>query len=258
MSAPAVPLTNTGPGYTIVTHVFPPETTTTTQPGQNTPSNSLLQRFLKGEPKALGTFQIVTGLILFLLGIVLSINAWPSLTVITGMFVWASLLYITAGAVSVSASKNFKKGLVTGSLVMNVLSAVAAGIAIVLLSLDLSVFSGPRCRYSYSCRSEGLVDGIKGVLLVFTIVQFIVSIRISVFACKSSCSNEPVVNVTVVANPGGYNSVVNPLPQVPAPSNQQWMYTASGVSSSSPPMENPPMYSPPEYSEVKGQQGSSE
>ncbi|XP_066521138.1 membrane-spanning 4-domains subfamily A member 4A-like [Hoplias malabaricus] len=257
MSNPAVPLTNTGPGYTIVTHVFPPETTTT-HPAQNNPSNSPLQRFLKGEPKALGTFQIVNGLILFLLGIVLSTHAWTSFTVITGMFVWASLLYITAGAVSVSASKNFKKGLVTGSLVMNVLSAIAAGIAIILLCLDLALFSGPRCRYSYSCRNEGLAEGIKGVLFVFTIVQFIVSIRISVFACKSSCRNEPVVNVTVVANPGGYNSVVNPLSQQPAPSNQQWMYTASGVSSSSPPMENPPMYSPPEYSEVKGQHGNCE
>ncbi|XP_066521142.1 membrane-spanning 4-domains subfamily A member 4D-like isoform X2 [Hoplias malabaricus] len=245
MSAPALPLNNTGPGYTIVTHVFPPETTT--QPGQNNPSNSPLQWFLKGEPKALGTFQIVTGLIILLLGIVLSIHSSFSLTVISGMFVWASLLYVTAGALSVSASNNFKKGLVTGSLVMNVLSTVAAGIAIVLLSLDLALF-----------RSQGLAEGIKGVLLVSTMVQFIVCIRISAFACKSSCRNEPVVNVTVVANPGGYNSVVNPLLQQPAPNNQQWMYTASGVSSSSPPMENPPMYSPPEYSEVKGQQGNSE
>ncbi|XP_066520650.1 membrane-spanning 4-domains subfamily A member 5-like isoform X3 [Hoplias malabaricus] len=256
MSAPALPLNNTGPGYTVVTHVFPPETTT--QPRQNTPSNSPLQWFLRGEPKALGTFQIVTGLIILLLGIVLSIHSSFSSTVITGMFVWASVLYVTAGAVSVSASKNFKKGLVTGSLVMNVISTIAAGIAIILLCLDIAVFGNNGCRYSYSCRSEGLADGIKGVLLVFTIVQFIVCICISVFACKSSSSNEPVVNVTVVANPGGYNSVVNPLPQQPAPSNQQWMYTASGVSSSSPPMENPPMYSPPEYSEVKGQQGSSE
>ncbi|XP_066520651.1 membrane-spanning 4-domains subfamily A member 12-like [Hoplias malabaricus] len=246
MSAPAVPLTNTGPGYTAVTHV------------QNNPSNSPLQQFLKGELKALGTFQIVTGLIILLLGIILSIHVSLSFTFITGMFIWASLLYVTAGALSVSASKNFKKGLVMGSLVMNVISTVAAGIAIVLLSLDLPVLGSNGCRYDYSCRSEGLADGIKGVLLVFTIVQFIVCICISVFACKSSCTNEPVVNVTVVASPGGYNSVVNPLPQQPAPSNQQWMYTASDVSSSSPPMENPPMYSPPEYSEVKGQQGNSE
>ncbi|XP_066522710.1 membrane-spanning 4-domains subfamily A member 5-like [Hoplias malabaricus] len=251
MSAPAVPLTNTGPGYTIVTHVFPPETTTT-QPGQNNPSNRPLQRFLRRESKVLGTFQIVTGLITLILAIIF-FHPWNLLGFIPQVFFWASLLYITAGALSVSASKNFKKGLVTSTLVMNVLSAVAAGIAIVLLSLQLALFSDAMCRYSYYCR-----NGIEGVLLVFTIIHFFVSIRISVFSCKARCRKEPVVNVTVIANPGGFNSVVNPLPQQHAPSNQQCMYTGSGVSLSSPPMENPPMYSPPEYSEVKGQQGNKE
>ncbi|XP_066520174.1 uncharacterized protein [Hoplias malabaricus] len=328
MSHSAVPVTNSGCGYTIVTHVLPPETPTTAQPGQDTPSNSPLQRFLKGEPKALGTFQIVTGLHTLLLGIGLRTHTVSRFSFFMIWF-WGSLLYIAAGSLAVSASNSLNKCKVTASLVMNVFSAITAGISIIQLSLDLA--SGFRC---YRCSDGGLADGIGGVLLVFTIVQFFVSIRISVFGCKSGCTNEPVVNVTVVANPGNpfpqqpapsnqqvnmtmvpnpgnfnsmvnpfpqqpapsnqqvnmavvanpgnvnplvnpypqqpapsnqqvnmamvpnpgnFNSVVNPYPQEPAPSNQQGMYTASGFSLSSPPMENPLVYSPPEHTEVKGQ-----
>ncbi|XP_066519642.1 membrane-spanning 4-domains subfamily A member 4A-like isoform X3 [Hoplias malabaricus] len=263
MSNPAVPLTNTGPGYTIVTHVISPESATA-QTGQNPPSNNPLQRFLKGEPKALGTFQIMTGLITILMGIVLAADSNPLIIIFSGIAFWGSLLYITAGALAVSASNKLTKCQVVGSLVMNVFSAIAAGISIILLSLDLVIWGYRGCRYGssyyehyYNCSSE-LTDGILGVLLVFTIVQFIVSICLSAFACKSCCCSKPMVNVTVVSNPGGFNSVVNPFPQQPAPSNQQWMYTASGVSPScppmgNPPMGNPPMYSPQDISEVQSQ-----
>ncbi|XP_066522643.1 membrane-spanning 4-domains subfamily A member 5-like [Hoplias malabaricus] len=256
MSIPAVPFTNIGSGHAMVTHVICPQTTT--QPGLNMSSNSPLQRFLKGEPKALGTFQIVTGLITFLSGIVLLTQDHPPLTVLTGLFIWASLMYIATGALAVSASNRLNKSKVNGSLVMNVLSAIAAGVAIILLCFDTLIDWDAMCMSKYGCRKKNLINGIAGVLLVFTVVQFIVSLCISVFACKASCSNEPVVNVTVVSNPGGFSSVVNPLPQQPAPSNQQLMNIVSGVSLSSPPMENPPMYSPPQHTEVKDQQGNKE
>ncbi|XP_066519214.1 membrane-spanning 4-domains subfamily A member 4A-like isoform X2 [Hoplias malabaricus] len=196
MSNPAVLLTNTGPGYTIVTHVISPESATA-QTGQNPPSNNPLQRFLKGEPKALGTFQIMTGLITILMGIVLAANT-NSLIVFSGIAFWGSLLYITAGALAVSASNKLTKCQVVGSLVMNVFSAITAGISIILLSLDFVIWGYRGCRYRssyyehyYNCSSE-LTDGILGVLLVFTIVQFIVSICLSAFACKSCCCSKPM------------------------------------------------------------------
>ncbi|XP_066521260.1 membrane-spanning 4-domains subfamily A member 15-like isoform X2 [Hoplias malabaricus] len=214
MSAPAVPLTHTGPGYTAVNHMVSLDSATA-QTRQNPPSYNPLQRFLRREPKALGTFQIMTGLITVLLGIVLITHNNPLIIIFSGIFLWGSSLYITAGALAVSVNNK-----------------------------------------STTCHVLG--DGILGVLLVFTAVQLIVSICISAFACKVCCCNKQMVNVTVVANPGGYNSVVNPFPQQPAPSNQQWVYTASGASTSCPPMGNlpmgnPPMYSPQDFSEVKSQ-----
>ncbi|XP_066521256.1 membrane-spanning 4-domains subfamily A member 5-like isoform X1 [Hoplias malabaricus] len=268
MSAPAVPLTHTGPGYTAVNHMVSLDSATA-QTRQNPPSYNPLQRFLRREPKALGTFQIMTGLITVLLGIVLITHNNPLIIIFSGIFLWGSSLYITAGALAVSVNNKSTTCHVIGCLVMNVLSAIAAGIAIIFLSLDIVYWHRRSCGFQHGqydtynpfqrdCLSMVLGDGILGVLLVFTAVQLIVSICISAFACKVCCCNKQMVNVTVVANPGGYNSVVNPFPQQPAPSNQQWVYTASGASTSCPPMGNlpmgnPPMYSPQDFSEVKSQ-----
>ncbi|XP_066519639.1 membrane-spanning 4-domains subfamily A member 5-like isoform X2 [Hoplias malabaricus] len=268
MSAPAVPLTHTGPGYTAVNHMVSLDSATA-QTRQNPPSNNPLQRFLSREPKALGTFQIMTGLITVLLGIVLITHIGPLIIIFSGIFLWGSSLYITAGALAVSVNNKSTTCHVIGCLVMNVLSAIAAGIAIIFLSLDIIHWHLHSCGFQYGqydtynpykrdCLSMVLGSGILGVLLVFTAVQLIVSICISAFACKSCCCNKQMMNVTLVANPGGYNSVVNPFPQQPAHSNQQWMYTASGVSPScppmgNPPMGNPPMYSPQDISEVQSQ-----
>ncbi|XP_050960116.1 membrane-spanning 4-domains subfamily A member 4A-like [Labeo rohita] len=80
---------------------------------------------------------------------------------------------------------------VNGSLVMNIFSALTAGIALILTSLDLAL--GPLyiyhyCNY-YQCYETymTLFRVISGVLLLFTLLQFVISICLSAFACKVSC-----------------------------------------------------------------------
>ncbi|RXN02939.1 membrane-spanning 4-domains subfamily A member 4A-like protein [Labeo rohita] len=133
-----------------------------------------LQRFLKGQPKTLGTVQIMIGLMTLLLGIVSTVYA-ESILVYTGIPYWGSLI-------------------VNGSLVMNIFSALTAGIALFFTSLDLAI--GPLYTYrycnDYQCYDTGkkyetLFKGIRGVLLLFTLLQFIISICLSAFACKVTC-----------------------------------------------------------------------
>ncbi|GAA6075887.1 membrane-spanning 4-domains subfamily A member 4A-like isoform X1 [Tachysurus ichikawai] len=84
--------------------------------------------FLKGEPKAVGTVQIMIGSLTFLLGIVLtSLVSYP----------WPSV-FISSGALSVATAKNHNPCMVNASLGMNVFSAVVAGVFIVLFLLDTS------------------------------------------------------------------------------------------------------------------------
>ncbi|XP_036427246.1 membrane-spanning 4-domains subfamily A member 15-like isoform X3 [Colossoma macropomum] len=101
MSDTAASLSNTGGGYTIVTHVISPPTST--EPGQIVSTGGPLQKFLKGEPKALGIVQIMIGLLTFLLGILITYYR-PALSAYSGIVFWGALVYISTGSLAVSAS----------------------------------------------------------------------------------------------------------------------------------------------------------
>ncbi|KAK3574475.1 hypothetical protein QTP86_008077 [Hemibagrus guttatus] len=140
MASAQVPLTNVGSGYTIVTQVIPASAVQNTA-GQNSPQiRNPLQKFLKGEPKALGS-----------------------------------------------------------------------------------------------------ITGISVMCLMCSLLQFAISISISVFACKATCSNEPTMNIiNVVPNPEGYIPVENSFPAHPGIS------TFNTVA-----MSHAPVDSPPAYTEIK-------
>ncbi|ROI52203.1 Membrane-spanning 4-domains subfamily A member 12 [Anabarilius grahami] len=67
--------------------------------------NTALKGFFKAQPKALGTVQIMIGVMIFLLGIVLTANVFQfgTLYVFSGITYWGSFIYISAGSLSVAA-----------------------------------------------------------------------------------------------------------------------------------------------------------
>ncbi|XP_058258315.1 membrane-spanning 4-domains subfamily A member 4A-like isoform X3 [Hemibagrus wyckioides] len=213
MARAPVLLTNVGSGYTILSEVTDP-----TAAGQNsTQTNRPLHKFLKGEPKALGTVQIMIGFLMILFGIVMAI--FPrSLSVYTGVVFWGSLFHITTGSLAVAASNNLNSCVVNATLVLNIINAIATGIAIVVFSFDfifvIYVFNA--CYYDssgYHCSghdTEGFVLGINGVLLVFSLLQFCISISVSAFVCKATCTHEPTGGNTMHAIAMGTLPVENP------------------------------------------------
>ncbi|XP_036418012.1 membrane-spanning 4-domains subfamily A member 4D-like [Colossoma macropomum] len=230
MSATAVPLSNKRNGYTIVTHVIPPPTST--EPGQMIYTVGPLRKFLKGKPKLLGSVQITIGLVKLLLGIAMIFDS-PRFIVFGGIVFGCALMYIISGSLAVSASKNLHRCVVTGALVMNVISIITAAITITVLLLLLVIVQW--CRPSdYSC---SVIFEIAVVLVICSIIQFIISICVSVFACKATCSDEPSVNITVALNQAG-------CPDYPS---EQYPLNAVNVAT----MNSPPKESPPSYSEMK-------
>uniref|UniRef100_A0A9J8B867 Membrane-spanning 4-domains subfamily A member 4A n=2 Tax=Cyprinus carpio carpio TaxID=630221 RepID=A0A9J8B867_CYPCA len=176
-------------------------------------NNTALKGFFKAQPKALGTVQIMTGVMVFLLGIVLSasLDRFPSISVFSGITYWGSFIYISTGSLSVAAQNKLHPCVVKASLGMNVISAITAAISILLMGIEIgtSVRLHRNCNYnSYNSyyandckRSQVYEMGITGILLVFFILQFIISIFISGFACKATCNTDSTV-VNVALNQG--------------------------------------------------------
>ncbi|NP_001093531.1 membrane-spanning 4-domains, subfamily A, member 17a.2 isoform X1 [Danio rerio] len=202
-----------------------------------------IQAFLKGQPKALGTVQIMIGVLTFLLGILCTIYG-NYIFFFTGVSYVASLIYITTGLLSIAAENKINSPsalcLVRASLGMNIFSAIAAVFSIIMLSLGLAVGPTNRyCRDFYCYNYTTLLSGINGVLLAFAILEFFISICLSVFACKVTCCCKPKIHVSS-----------NPLIQRP-PAETPQQYSQCPQEVPEPCFQHPPAETPPAYTEGK-------
>ncbi|XP_053354577.1 membrane-spanning 4-domains subfamily A member 15-like isoform X2 [Clarias gariepinus] len=186
-----------GSGYTIVTKVVPSLTAPAAAEQNSSQTQSQLQNFLKGEPKALGVVQIMIGVLTILFGIVKAVS-FQTISVYSGVVFWGSLIYIGAGSLAVSASNNFNACVVKATLGLNIFSIIAALFAISMFFLDLVLV---------------YFNGISLVLLIFSLLQFVISLAVMILICKSTGTNEPTE-----------------------------VREINHVASSTPPMESPPAY----------------
>uniref|UniRef100_A0A8C1VST0 Uncharacterized protein n=1 Tax=Cyprinus carpio TaxID=7962 RepID=A0A8C1VST0_CYPCA len=113
------------------------------QQDRETNLNTTLKKIFKAQPKALGTVQIMIGVTVFLLGILHTTNfyEYSAIVVYSGITYWGSFIYIITGSLFVAAQKKLNPCVVKASLGMNVVSAVTAGLAIVLMGIQLRVIS---------------------------------------------------------------------------------------------------------------------
>ncbi|XP_039607622.1 membrane-spanning 4-domains subfamily A member 4D-like isoform X3 [Polypterus senegalus] len=203
---------STGNGKLVITQVVPqnnvqgPNATTTVPVQVATGTNfcsmpQKWQRFLKGEPKALGVVQIMIGLINICFGIVL---AFPgSLAVFCAIPFWTSVMYIISGSLSICAADKMQPCQIKGALATNIISTIFSCIGIIVYSIDLGI--NPRFRQIYSNYSFQAIQGIKGILLIFTILEFWVSLFTSIYGCKATCGNpdQPVIIIQQNVDPSG-------------------------------------------------------
>ncbi|XP_026574551.1 membrane-spanning 4-domains subfamily A member 4A-like [Pseudonaja textilis] len=169
-----------------------------------------LKKFYQGEPLALGITQIFIGIIGIIFGILLNVIE-GHLFVYSQIMMpyWSGILYIISGSLAVAAARNPKIPLVQGTLAMNVISAITAGIGIIFLSFTIS-FS--RYHFMYLCYQFGneseetschndtiyIIEGILAVLIVFTILEFCIAISLASFGCKMLCRDTFSETVVVI------------------------------------------------------------
>ncbi|KAK2915693.1 hypothetical protein Q8A67_000067 [Cirrhinus molitorella] len=248
---------------TVFIHIQPPSQTTSVGTVANAPvpvyvqqvpaDSPLhgLQSFLKSQPKALGTVQIMIGLFTFLCGIVSTIDA-ESILIFSGITYWGSISYIIAGSLSIAAENKLNSPsslcLVKGSLGMNIFSALTAGIAFILISLDYALGPFDSHRHSHDCadfkgKYETFYWGIRSILLIFASLEFIISIYLSAFACKatSCCCCPPQVPFVP--------QVLTPQPCEFRPNHYHDLNNSEISVVSNPAMHHHPAENPPEYTE---------
>ncbi|XP_043917742.1 membrane-spanning 4-domains subfamily A member 4A-like isoform X1 [Protopterus annectens] len=175
---------------------------------------SKLQTFLARDPKALGTTQIMIGIVIITMGIAVSLPVDTFLIGI-GLPFWSSALFITSGALTVAAGNYRTVCIVNTSMAFNIVSSVAAVISIILYS-----FYFVHVHYiRYRLRDVGVeasVVFLEVFLLIFTLLEFSICIAISIYSCKATCSctdshaQMPVVVVQYNANPETH--AVTPVP----------------------------------------------
>ncbi|XP_064176034.1 membrane-spanning 4-domains subfamily A member 12-like [Anguilla rostrata] len=104
---------STQSGFVVVTPMYPQQSGPTAPAFGTTPHvSSALGNFLKGDPKALGTVQIMIGVLDILFGITMAVYA-DSIGFYSGIVFWGALIYISSGALSVAANNKLNKCLVS-------------------------------------------------------------------------------------------------------------------------------------------------
>uniref|UniRef100_A0A4X2JY82 Uncharacterized protein n=2 Tax=Vombatus ursinus TaxID=29139 RepID=A0A4X2JY82_VOMUR len=168
-----------------------------------------LEKFLIGEPKALGVVQIMIGLINFSLGILLDLIFHKQLGLhflfYSGYTFWGPAFFILSGSLSIAAENRTTKGMVESSLGLNIVSAIVSGIGFYLLlgslGTTLTFFHLYATESDVYPMTFSILLGINILLLVFTFLEFTIAIALSGFGCHVTCCNQGGVTLVMPFSP---------------------------------------------------------
>ncbi|XP_040176967.1 membrane-spanning 4-domains subfamily A member 4A-like [Rana temporaria] len=174
---------------------------------QMTQSTMFHQEFLKGKPKALGITLIIVGIIHFGMGFG-QIFTSSLIAIYSGIPFWGAIFNIIAGSLSVAAVSKPSICLINGSLGLSIMISIFSVVGLILNIVDF--FVNYYCYdynyeyyYGYECNGS-IVGGhvLRGFFILTYLLQFSVSVSLSVFACRAqahSNSTQPA-QVFVIQN----------------------------------------------------------
>ncbi|XP_040176970.1 membrane-spanning 4-domains subfamily A member 8-like [Rana temporaria] len=191
-----------------------------------TQSATFHQEFLMGKPKALGIILIVVGIIHIGMGIGHLYTA--SLTAkLSGISFWGAIFNIIAGSLSVAAVSKPSMCLIQGSLGLSIIISIFSVVGVILHIVDYFVYYYCDGYYYVNDYCNGLIVGghvLRGIFILTYLLQFSVSVILSVFACRAQAhSNSSSPSQVIVlqngaqvlqppAAPGSYSTYLQQPP----------------------------------------------
>ncbi|XP_030077938.1 membrane-spanning 4-domains subfamily A member 4A isoform X2 [Microcaecilia unicolor] len=170
------------------------------------------QRFLQGEPKALGTTLLMIGLV-HLFFAAMYTQAPCQYRDDVGILFFPALMFLLAGAVSVAAERVPSIAMVKACLTLCIICAIISSVVNFFNLVDL-LFPTPQWRFKCNY-NESALDCQRGTmqhvhcsssrifLLVLNFVGTCIVITLSGFGCRTVCHNnsEDNMHIDVLKNP---------------------------------------------------------
>ncbi|XP_073537353.1 membrane-spanning 4-domains subfamily A member 4A-like [Phyllobates terribilis] len=191
-------------------HVIIPQSNPNYIIPQLTNTTSWLQTFEKGKPKSLGILLIISAICQILLAIGLPFMSY-SISFYSGIHFWASVFYIIAGALTISAQKRQSIPQVKASFGLNIVSSIFSFTGIIINAVDFFVvYCNPYygCTYYYPAPAGAYI--ILAILFLLNLLVFCVTVSIAVFGGRALDQvpiNVPpvfVIQNMVPVNPSAY------------------------------------------------------
>jgi len=131
---------------------------------------------------ALGVIHIICGLIA--LGADIAVMVDGHMSFASG--IWTSVFFFISGGLAIGGARSGNKCLVVATMVMAIISAVSAGILLIMSSISLSVLN----QYSYGYRNHydyGFPNVSYGLLIAMGATMLIVAIASASLTCYPLC-----------------------------------------------------------------------
>ncbi|XP_029928720.1 membrane-spanning 4-domains subfamily A member 12-like [Myripristis murdjan] len=168
-------------GVTVITQVYPAAPGAQGCPPLG-PQGATKRRLL-----ALGTVQIMIGLLVLLFGIGMAIPL-KTIAMFSGIFVWGAMFYILAGSLTVAATRSMDRCKVNAALTLSIIATLSSVVAVILHFIDVSglgmfflFFFGSYHDHKWQTLSQAM----SAVLGIFSLLEFIVAITVAVEICKA-------------------------------------------------------------------------
>ncbi|XP_029602457.1 membrane-spanning 4-domains subfamily A member 4D [Salmo trutta] len=130
--------------------------------------------FLKGQPKALGTAQLIAGVLVLILGLLLVQHS-----AIVLIYTMPSVLFVAAGMLTYAAGHSPDMCVAKLSFTLNIVSCFWTVAAVVLCTVDVS--------HGFYGDHQQVFSGIKWMIVVLLVIELVVAMVVIYWESKAVC-----------------------------------------------------------------------